>query len=134
MAPMAARVRPCRQFMMWNHIFIAYEVCRAYDLDKILFVLGASTVVLSTLRHRHAEQRYNTIEPLVAKLSQAYIMYAAAQYGFGCWGQVLCTKAMLLGLWLAEDYPWLGGFETLHPWLHILAALDAHVYLNCCAK
>lgn len=131
---MLAQVRPYSQFMVWNHVFIAYEVYRAYGLDKILFVLGATTVVLSTLRHRHAEQRYNTVEPLVAKLSQAYIMYEAAQRGIGCLGDVLCPKAVLLGLWLVEDHTWLGGFEILHPWLHIVAALDAHVYLDCCAK
>ena len=121
-------------FMMWNHVFIAYESYRAFGVDYVLCVLGAVCTILSLLRHRFRETRFNTSEPLVAKATQVYIALAATSFPAEQIIGVVCVKAAMLLLWSHEDSAFLGGYERAHPWLHILAALDAHYYISCCAE
>ena len=121
-------------FIMWNHVFIAYESYRAYGVDSVLCVLGTICTILSLLRHHFRETCLNTSEPWVAKATQVYIALAASRFPADQILGLMCLKSIMLLLWLHEDRAFLGGYERAHPWLHILAALDAHHYIDCCAR
>ena len=109
---------------MWNHVFMAHAVLRARRLDRRLFWLGLVTTVLSLHRHAHRERTCRACEPFMAKLTLAYWTLAGLRRA--PWRAVLAPKALVLFLWMVEDY----DYELLHPWLHVLVAVDAHWYLD----
>ena len=109
------------EFVMWNHVLLAYEVARCGE--RVLFVLGPMTVVLSVLRHRSRERAHNFIEPLLAKATLAYTsIRAVLLFPAPTVLRHTAIKAAVLGTWLAEDR----AYERIHPWLHVLVAADVH--------
>ena len=52
-------MRKYTDFMIWNHIFMIYEVCRGlYYQEYIYFILGSMTSILSVICHLHHERKY----------------------------------------------------------------------------
>jgi len=115
------------EFIVWNHVFMAYEVYRAAGTDWILFVLGGVCTVLSVVRHVHRESRCCVSEPLVAKCTEIYIAIASMGLPFAQMLTLMASKALVLVVWALEDR----DYERIHPWLHVLVAADAHYYLGC---
>ena len=115
------------EFMIWNHIFIIYEVFRCYIYGEYrLFILGGGTAIFSTIRHLHYEKKYDMIESIFAKGSQIYTMLYAYIY-LKNYEILIISKSIMIFWWLWGDN---FNFELLHPWLHIIAAIDAHIYID----
>ena len=120
-------MRSWKQFMMWNHLFILYEVYRSFiHGEYVLFFLGGGTTIFSTLRHLHYEKKYDTIESVFAKSSQVYTLLYS--YAYLTHYEIMVISKLIMILW------WRIGdalhFELLHPWLHVIAAMDAHIYID----
>ncbi len=113
---------------MWNHALLAYEVARCVTSgEPALFALGAVTVVLSLLRHRSRERAHNVVEPLLAKATLLYTsVRAALLFPAPAALRHTAIKAVVLCTWLAEGL----AYERIHPWLHVLVAVDVHCYLT----
>jgi hypothetical protein len=119
------------EFIIYNHIFLLYEVIRAYLYEEyILFLLGGGTTIFSTLRHLHHEKKYDTIESVFAKTTEVYILLYSYLY-LQNYEIIVISKIIMILWWLLGDYI---HYELLHPWLHIIAAVDAHIYLNLFIK
>lgn len=123
-----AHLRRPLDFMIWNHVFMLAQTARALGLDTRLFALGLVTSVLSVYRHLHRETRCNTCEPALAKLTLCYV--AAKGLGQVPFWRWLLPKCLALCVWLREDR----DYERLHPWLHVLVAVDAGWYLDALAR
>ncbi len=122
-------MRKLTEFLFWNHIFILYETY--YSLiygEYVLFTLSFVTTFLSYYRHLHRETKCNTCEPYFAKGTELYMTLISFYY-FNMMEIVtlLYLKSLMLFIWKIE---WL-NYETIHPWLHVIVALDAHYYLSC---
>lgn len=52
---MMQELRGPREFMTWNHVFMAYETYRASGSDSALFCMALPCTVLSITRHVHGE-------------------------------------------------------------------------------
>ena len=121
-------MRTWYEFTMWNHIFIIYELFYALYLEQYFFFqLGLCSIYLSLQRHRHSESVYNEIEPFVTRLTVFYSFMMSLYYYNLYQNIVLCsTKLISLGLLCVQDY----NYEYIHPWVHIVVALDTHLYLD----
>jgi len=116
------------EFMIWNHILFVYEVIRSlYYYEYVYATIGGITTILSTMRHLHHEQKYNNIEPILAKLIMMY-NFSMAVYYFEYYQIIhnILFKIIMILIWTVEEY----NYEKIHPWIHILAAADGHIYLN----
>jgi hypothetical protein len=123
------KVRSWSEFMMWNHIFILYEMLRGiYWETYILAFLGGSTIVMSIYRHYHYENRCNTIEHIVAKITEMYmLLYAIITFNMYTTFTILIMKLWMVLWWYMEIY----NYERMHPWLHMWVAIDVHYWINC---
>jgi len=121
-------MRTWYEFTMWNHIFIIYELFYALYLEQYFFFqLGLCSIYLSLQRHRHSEAVYNEIEPFVTRLTIFYSSMMSLYYYNLYQNIVLCsTRLISLGLLYVQDY----NYEYIHPWVHIVVALDTHLYLD----
>mgnify|MGYP004369890183 CR=1 FL=1 len=117
--------------MIWNHVFLMYEVYRAAGVDWILFVLGFAVTVMSVTRHMYYEKRFFlTAEPLAAKGTVLYIVIASAGLPCGQMAALLASKGLIVLLYAVQNR----DYERLHPWMHVLVAIDAHYYISCIAR
>lgn len=109
---------------------MVYEVYRGlYYQEYIYFLLGGTTSVLSTLCHMHHEKKYENIESLVAKVTLIYPILTSIYY-FTTYQIffILFWKFCLVFTWyFLQDL----HYEKIHPWLHIIVAIDAHYYIDC---
>ena len=117
------------EFIVWNHVLMAYETYRASMADRVLFCLALPCTLLSVLRHLHHEKCCNTVEPILAKTTMVYLTIANRSLNATQLAVSVASKALIVSVWMIEDY----NYELIHPWLHILVALDAHFYINCLA-
>jgi len=122
------RTRLWTDFVIWNHVFVFYEVLRCiYYQEYILCFLGGNVVILSTIRHLSYETKYNTIEPFFAKLGPLYVLCNGIYlFPLSQVMRLIYSKMLLIFVYMIEDY----DYEVIHPWLHILAALDSHIYIT----
>ena len=118
--------------MLWNHVFILYEVYQSfYYAEYLLFILSSITTILSYYRHFYNERVCNHCEPYFAKGTELYMTTMSV-----CLFQssdiliLLCLKLFMIFIWKMESY----NFEFIHPWLHIVVAMDAHYYLYCYSR
>ena len=122
------KVRSCYEFIMWNHIFILYEILRSiYWGNYILFLLGGSSIVLSFYRHYHYENRCYTIEHITTKTTEVYmLLYALIVFDMYSIIELLILKLFTILWWNSEIY----NYEKMHPWLNIWVAIDCHFWIN----
>ena len=114
------------EFIVWNHVFMAYETGRACFVDPTLFCLALPCTVLSVYRHLHHEQCCNATEPVLAKATMVYLFFASLALGAAQVAVLVASKLVIVAVWLVEDQ----DYEKIHPWLHVLVGLDAHVYIS----
>lgn len=122
-------MRKFTDFMIWNHVFMAYEVYRGYyALEGILCMLGGITTVLSIYCHLHNECRCNKIESFFAKGTEVYSLLASIYYlPLRNAIELTLFKVFMYIVWRNEHY----NYEKIHPWMHLLVAMDAHYYITC---
>ena len=123
-------MRRASEFMVWNHVFMAYETYRASRVDGVLWCMALPCTLLSVVRHVHHEKCCNTTEPLLAKATMLYLAWASTWLETAQMAALMASKALIVAVWLAEDH----NYELIHPWLHVLVAADAHYYLDCAAR
>ena len=124
----AVTTRPWSSFMIWNHVFIVGEVIRCIIVGEgILFCLGFLTSIFSVWRHLYRETKYNTIESIAAKSTVAYLTVSSL-CNFTWQEQFIPAflKLALLSVWYLQVH----DYESIHPWMHIIVAIDAHHYLS----
>ena len=122
-------MRKLTEFIVWNHIFVLFETWRSFRVKEYaLCTLAGGTLVLSTIRHLYHEKCLNTIEPLVAKSAELYMMGASIYYlKRRDMMKLILSKFLIYAVWKYQYY----NYEKIHPWLHVLIAIDAHYYINC---
>ena len=69
------------------------------------------------------------IEHISAKMSAIYPIFSSIYY-FELYQiyTILALKLNILIVWYVFEKI---NYEKIHPWLHIMVAIDAHYYLNC---
>ena len=117
------------EFIIWNHVFVMYEIWRSYRVKEYaLCTLAGGTVFLSTIRHLYHEKHLNTIEPLVAKSTELYMIASSVYYlKRRDMMKLMLSKMLIYAIWKCQYL----NYEKIHPWLHVLIAIDAHYYINC---
>ena len=116
------------EFIVWNHIFMAYETYRSMSCDKVLFFMALPCTILSVVRHVYRERCCNVTEPVLAKSTMVYLLVASFAINDPSHvATMMLIKAVIVFVWLAEDK----DYERIHPWLHVLVAADAHYYIDC---
>ena len=121
-------MRKITEFIIWNHVFILYNIIYGYMIRTYIYsILGGTVLILSTLRHLHHEKKYNRIEPFVAKFCVCYNLSTSVYYLTFRQNMILLfIKCTLLFMWKIESY----HYEYIHPWLHIIIFIDNHFYLS----
>ena len=114
--------------IMWTHLFFAYELVRSVRLKEYtLALLGGPTMILSWFYHRSKKKTCQPIEHYLAKLTQMYITVQSIKFKKNR-TQVWMLQFITFMVWLSEG--WTGYYEEQHSWVHILAALVVHKYLD----
>ena len=123
------KMRELTEFMLWNHIFFVFELARSLMYEEyLLFIFGCITTGLSYYRHLYNEDCCNTCEPFIAKFTVAYMSLVGLWYFDSMDLYVLFfNKCLLLLIWKIECI----NYELIHPWLHIVMAMDTHYYVSC---
>ena len=116
-------------FIIWNHIFMMYEVYRCIDAKEyMLLLLGGITSILSIICHLYNEKKCDNIEGIIAKTTQIYIIISSLYY-FNIY-QILLIIFFNMCLYTLWKFSNKIDYEQIHPWLHIIVAINAHYYIN----
>lgn len=121
-------MRKLTDFIIWNHIFMIIEIYRCIkEKEYILFLLGSTTSILSLIYHLSEENKCVNIESKFAKATVIYIMLSSI-YHFSPKKILLMIflKLCLYILWKNCHI----NYKKIHPWMHIIMAIDAHYYIN----
>ena len=116
------------EFIVWNHVFMAWSVVRAWCMRRTgLVAAGSATTTLSVLYHLSRERHWQPIEGNFAKGTIAYLTYLTVRdLSVFKATTLLFVKTVTLLLWVFENR----RYEHMHPWIHVLVAIDGHLYLT----
>ena len=121
-------MRKYNEFIVWNHIFMILETLRGlYILDYVLLILGIIASTLSTLYHVSGETKYNLSEVVSVRVIQSYMLiYSILWFEYYMMINILCLKCLITFIYFVSYI----DYEKIHPWLHVIVGIDAHIYIN----
>lgn len=122
-APQLHPMRRASEFMVWNHVFMAYETYRASRVDGVLRCMALPCTLLSVVRHVHHEKCCNTTEPLLAKATMLYLAWASTWLETAQMAALMASKALIVAVWLAADAHYYLDCAARHPPPSILGAI-----------
>ena len=126
---MKYKKRSLAEFTVWNHVFFVYELIRCVYYEHYIFLLfGSMATGLSFIRHVYREQILDKMEQYSVLIGQVYALIWNLYYLslLNSYHLYLIKITMMLLYNVARNFQ----YERVHPWFHILGALDVHINVN----